>query len=173
MENKMYKIILILSISILITNHANAQQTINPNVKHDWEDSRYTVNANNTVTDNKTNLIWKRCPQGLSDSDCSTDTATVYNWQDALDLANDSTFAGFTDWRLPNIKELRSLAAYDRYNPAINSEIFPNTPSSWFWSSSPYANSPYYASRLNFGDGRDDFNYRDINYYVRLVRGGQ
>ncbi len=173
MENNMYKIILILSISILITNHANAQQTTNPNIKHDWEDSRYTVNVNNTVTDNKTNLIWKRCAQGLSGSDCMTGTATPHDWQAALDLADNSSLAGLS-WRVPNIKELRSIAAYDRYYPAINSAIFPNTPTNdWFWSSSPNAFNSDSAWVLYFyygyGSGRD----RDYGGYVRLVRGGQ
>ena len=169
----MYKIILILSISILITNHANAQQTINSNVKHDWEDSRYTVNANNTVTDNKTNLIWKRCPEGLSGKGCTTDTATKHNFQDTLDLANDSTYAGFVDWRLPTINELKSIAAYDRNNPAINSAVFPNTPSNWFWSSSREDDNSNYASILHFYSGNDDGNFRYGYYYIRLVRGGQ
>lgn len=171
----MYKIILILSTSILITNHANAEQTINPNIKHDWEDSRYTVNVNNTVTDSKTNLIWKRCQQGLSDSGCATGSATSHNWQDALDLADDSNFAGFTDWRLPSIKELRSIAAYDRYTPAINSTVFPNTSSSLFWSGSPSANFFNSAWELPFdyGESGNGISFRSNNNYVRLVRGGQ
>ena len=169
----MFKIILILSIGILLTNHANAQQTINPNIKHDWEDSRYTVNGDGTITDKKTNLMWKRCAQGLSGSDCMTGTATTHDWQAALDLADNSSLAGLS-WRVPNIKELRSIAAYDRYNPAINSAIFPNTPiDSWFWSSSPYAAISNYALRLRFGDGYDGGNGRYYGYYVRLVRGGQ
>ena len=102
-----------------LVNIALSQQIINPNIKHDWEDSRYTVNGDGTITDKKTNLMWKRCVEGLSGSDCMTGTATTYDWQAALDLADNSLFGG-ADWRLPNIKELRSLAAYDRYNPTIN-----------------------------------------------------
>ena len=169
----MYKIIFVLSISMFITNSANAQQTINPNIKHDWEDSRYTVNANGTVLDKKTNLIWKKCSQGLSGSTCATGTATTHNWQQALDLSDTSTFASFSDWRLPNIKELRSVSAYDRYNPAINITIFPNTPTSYFLSSSPIANFSYESWVLNFYYGYDTNSYRSNNYYVRLVRGGQ
>ena len=164
-----YKTIILL----LITTYGNAQQTINPNIKHDWEDGRYTVNGDGTITDNKTNLMWKRCTEGLSGSACTIGSATTYNWQQALDLANNSSFAGFSDWRLPNIKELRSIAAYDRYSPTINSTIFPNTTTSWFWSSSPNASNSDYVWRLDFNNGNDLNDNRDYNDYVRLVRGGQ
>ena len=158
--------------ALFICNITLAQQTINPNIKHDWEDSRYTVN-NDTVLDNNTGLMWKRCAEGLSGSVCDVGTATAYNWQEALGVVNNYTFAGFNDWRLPNIKELNSIVAYDRYTPAINSTIFPNTPSDWFWSSSPDAFLTSYAWRLNFDDGNSSNIHRSNNYYVRLVRGGQ
>lgn len=160
-------------LAVIFISNTALSETINPNIKHDWENSRYTTNANNTVVDNKTNLIWKKCSQGLSDSICTTGSATIQNWQEALDIADTSTFAGFSDWRLPNIKELRSIAAYDRYDPSINSDIFPNTPNSYFWSSSPYVSSSNEAWGYNFGTGFDDYVNRNNNYYVRLVRGGQ
>jgi hypothetical protein len=48
---------------------------------------------------------------------------------------------GASDWRLPNRFELESLTSNDRYypNPTIDTAFFPNTLSTWFWSSSPYA----------------------------------
>lgn len=173
MEKNMYKIILVLSMSVLMTHSINAAQTIDPNIKHDWEDSRYTVNGDGTILDKKTNLIWKQCTQGLSGATCATGTATTHNWQQALDLAEISTFAGFSDWRVPNIKELSSLVAYDRYGPAINIAIFPNTPTqaSYFWSSSPL--NLDLAWLILTTDGRRSRNVRNENHYVRLVRGGE
>ncbi len=155
-----------------LVNIALSQQIINPNIKHDWEDSRYTVNGDGTITDKKTNLMWKRCVEGLSGSDCMTGTATTYDWQAALDLADNSSFGG-ADWRLPNIKELRSLAAYDRYNPTINRNIFPNNPPDYFLSSSPVLTFTEYAWALNFKNGSEYLSYRNNNFYVRLVRGRQ
>ena len=71
-------------------------------------------------------------------------------WQEALKAADGYTFANYSDWRLPNIKELSSLAARDRHSPAINSTAFPNTESSAYWSASPDADYSYYAWRLTF-----------------------
>jgi hypothetical protein len=36
------------------------------------------------------------------------------NWQDALTLAENKSFAGFNDWRLPDTKELQSIVDYTR-----------------------------------------------------------
>ena len=99
-------------------------------------DSRYTVDmTNGTVIDTETGLMWQRCAQGLTGNNC-TGSATPLNWQGALALAGSSEFASYSDWRLPNIEELRSLVAYDRHGPAINTTIFPTTTGA-YWSSSP------------------------------------
>jgi hypothetical protein len=58
--------------------------------------------------------------------------------------------------------------------PTIWSAAFPNTPRSWFWSSSPYADYSYGAWGVHFDYGYvsyDGFKYNA--FYVRLVRGGQ
>jgi hypothetical protein len=116
--------------------------------------------------------MWKQCPEGLSGSGCTTGTATTHKYKAAIEHAENTTFANHSDWRLPNIKELASLAAHDRYNPAINSTLFPNTPSRSFWSSSPFAENAGNTWRLNFNYGNDNHSYRFNYRYVRLVRGG-
>ena len=89
-------------------------------------DSRYTVDEEiGTVIDTHTGLMWRRCLDGLSGSDCAQGSATASDWSAALARAAVSTFAGYTDWRLPNIAEAHSLAAYDRYRSALNATIFP------------------------------------------------
>ena len=77
---------------------------------------------------------------------------------------------------MPRAAELQSIVHYGRSNPAIDTGFFPNTQSSWFWSSSPYA---YYSSRawnLHFYYGYVLDSYGKGNpydYQARLVRGGQ
>ena len=136
---------------------------------------RYSVDSSNeVVTDNHTGLMWKLCSEGQSGSDCATGSEQTYTWQGALQQAQNSAFAGYDDWRLPSIKELLTLVETCRTNPSINTEIFPATRASYFWSSSPYALNSVLAWRVDFGHGYSfHYGYRDNNYYVRLVRSGQ
>jgi hypothetical protein len=58
-------------------------------------------------------------------------------------------------------------------SPAINANIFPDTPAtSSFWSGSPDAGSSRNSWRVNFGDGGADSSNRGNSFRVRLVRGG-
>lgn len=77
--------------------------------------------------------MWKQCTEDLISADCSAGTLASYTWKQALNLASTEDFAGFTDWRVPNLKELRTVVARNCYNSSINETIFPNTPLSWFW----------------------------------------
>jgi hypothetical protein len=78
---------------------------------------------------------------------------------------NSQGLCGASDWRLPNRFELESLTSIDRYNPAIDTAFFPNTPSSWFWSSSPYAGSPYNAWLVTFDYGDVSYSTKEILIY--------
>jgi hypothetical protein len=53
--------------------------------------------------------MWKQCAEGLSGATCQTGSAQTFTWANALAHAEASTFANYTDWRLPNVKELSSL----------------------------------------------------------------
>ncbi len=134
-------------------------------------DSRYTVAADGaTVLDQQPGLIWARCPLGMSwNGSVCTGTATPYTWQKALTTADTSILAGYTDWRLPNVRELTSLVETACVTPAINTRIFPNT-ADGFWSSSPYVGSSL-AWVVDFGNGSVSYN-RVNSGAVRLVRGG-
>ena len=122
----------------------------------------YTDNGDGTVTDASTGLMWQQ------------DGSTSKSWSEALAYCEALNLGGYTDWRLPNIKELRSLVDYSRYNPAINTTYFPNTAASWYWSSTSLA---YYTSGawvMHFDDGYGfGYYYKDHANYVRAVRGGQ
>jgi hypothetical protein len=134
------------------------------------------VNTNGTVLDTKTGLIWKQCTEGLSDTHCATGNASTYTWQGALQQAqtvNTTGFAGYKDWRVPNIKELDSIIEMQCYAPAINALIFPNTQSDYYWSASPVAFSSSNAWAVDFYYGYDYWYYKNSSNFVRLVRGGQ
>jgi len=142
--------------------------------------SRFTDNGNGTVTDIKTGLMWKQCSEGLSGTGgCATGAATLYNtWQAALQQAKTLNagggFVGFTDWRLPNKKELNSIVESQCVTPSINAVIFPATVSNLYWSASPYATSlATNVWSVDFFNGRDNVISKSVSSgYVRLVRGG-
>ena len=149
------------------------------------------------VLDNVTGLMWevKTTDGGLRDrnwvyswynSDATTNGGSTgaANGGSCLDSSNCDTekyvaqvnsagLCGYSDWHLPKKETLRSIVSYDRTNPAIDSDWFPNTISSYYWSASPYANNSAYAWYVYFNFGYDYFNYRAGHLYVRLVRTGQ
>ncbi len=132
----------------------------------------YTDNGDGTVTvtENGKHLMWAR--------DSSSEAMT---WQDALRYCQDMTLAGYSDWRMPNIKELRSLVDYGRYQQAINENYFPKTSSisyysNIFWSSTTHAPDASSAWFVHFDSGNSpsgvDKTYMYANALVRPVRGG-
>lgn len=150
----------------------NAQaQTCNPNIVKTKPDSQYTVSADGTeVTDTKTGLIWQRCALGMSwNGTTCGGTATNHIWEDAL--AQAATVATNTNvaWRLPNIKELKSLVEAACYGQAINETIFPATPSS-IWSSSADAYLFDVAWKVSFYDGFVNWGDEYDGLAVRPVR---
>jgi hypothetical protein len=137
-------------------------------------DAVYTDNGDGTVTDTRTGLMWKQCVEGRSRANCDTGSSITYTWAEALVHAEAVTFAGYSDWRLPNIKELRSLVEECRTLPAINDTLFPNERNSFVWSGSPDAYDSSGAWFVYFADGGAYYGYSRIKRaVVRLVRGGQ
>lgn len=109
---------------------------------------RFVAGRDGTVTDKLTGLMWQRCPAGFrvddsgtpddpGDDRCLTSSGSLATWQQALQAAGSDGTAGHSDWRLPNVKELASIAEPACVAPAIQSGPFPDTPSSPFWSSTP------------------------------------
>ncbi|EOX1532738.1 DUF1566 domain-containing protein [Vibrio cholerae] len=132
----------------------------------------FSDNGDGTVTHHTTGLIWQRCSLGQSwnGSDC-IGSADGFTWGDAsLAAAAQNTFAGFSDWRLPNKNELASIVEYRCFLPAINSQQFPNAPASWYWSSSPTVIDSRLAWGVSFHYGPTGFNDKSNSFLVRLVR---
>ena len=132
--------------------------------------ARYTYSAaGDEVTDNQTGLVWRRCSEGQTwaASTC-TGAAATYTHEQAL--ARAQAQAGATGWRLPNVKELGSLADATRISPSIDLAAFPATSSAYYWSSTPYAGNSSDAWYVHFGDGYVYGSGRYYAYRVRLVR---
>ena len=118
----------------------------------------FTDNGDGTVTDNVTGLMWQQ--EG-------DDVLRI--WEDALAYCEDLELAGHTDWRLPNIKALRSIMDNKTYNPAIDTSYFPSEVSS-YWSSSTDAFNTTAAWCVSFADGHTWITYKGGNDSVRCVR---
>jgi Protein of unknown function (DUF1566). len=119
----------------------------------------FTDNGNGTVTDNITGLVWQQ-----------EDDSVEYDWKAAITYCEDSTLAGYDDWRLPNYEELRSLIDFDVYDPAID-KMFLNTKPSGYWTSTTSMSSTYSAWYVDFYYGYVYNYYKTFRYYVRCVRG--
>jgi hypothetical protein len=155
------------------------------------------LNRGACVRDNVTGLIWesKTDKGGLHDGDntyslynpdfttnggfagrpnlgsCTGSKCDTYAYVNAV---NAQALCGFTDWRLPTRKELLSLV--DRGipypGPTIDSNYFPNTRKTWFWSSTAYASTFYEAWTVSFYAGNGyDAGGKDSGGGIRLVRG--
>lgn len=111
-------------------------------------DSVYIDHGDGTVTDIRSGLMWKRCAEGLifTDGRCGGGNIQFLKWGAALTQADESGFAGYRDWRIPNLKELSSLVEDCKTKPAINARVFSVVSfggalpgSTDVWSSSPGA----------------------------------
>lgn len=129
--------------------------------------ARFVDNGDGTITDKATGLMWAKDGNGAGCNNGST-----LAWAAAITFAEGLSFAGYSDWRLPNVRELMSIVDYGAVAPAINS-TFTNTQSDDYWSSTTYAGNSDNAWSVNFfGGDVVDFD-KDNDYDVRPVRGGQ
>jgi hypothetical protein len=144
----------------------------------------FTVNNDGTVSHKKTGLMWKVCSEGQVWSNGSCTGVKVYNWQQALQLPmtlnSSGGYAGYSDWRLPNIKELQSISEQQCSAPGINSSIFPSINDGSYWSSSPVAHDSSSAWSVNLfmrnsgaGSANTIMHNRTTTFSTLLVRGGQ
>ncbi len=66
----------------------------------------FTDNGDGAITDESTSLMWTQ-----------DDSAVSLNWEDTLawvQTKNAESYLGYSDWRLPNIKELQGIVDYSR-----------------------------------------------------------
>ncbi len=113
---------------------------------------RFTDNGNNTISDSVTGLMWIKDIPSLGGNWGSGSTPfTLNTWQDALneiDTLCTSWYAGYGDWRMPNVFELVTLCNMALYDPALNGTYFLNIPVggyTGYFSSTTCANDAAYS----------------------------
>ena len=121
--------------------------------------SRHIQNADGTITDNLSGLMWKQQP--LQDS---------LNWESALQIAEETNIAGVNDWRLPNIKELQSLNDEDYSNPSVNPIFNGQISVGKYWSSTSLPNQTTKAWYLDTRFGITTYALKTDKLKVVLVR---
>src|SRR5262249_25760786 len=81
----------------------------------------YTDNGDGTITDNNTKLGWEK---KSFDGTIHDVNARFYTWENAFAVhiagLNAANFAGHSDWRLPNVRELESITNYQESSPAVS-----------------------------------------------------
>lgn len=150
----------------------------------------YVDNGDGTITDTKTRLTWEK----LSDDDSIHDLNNTYTWDEAIlvhvGTLNAMRFAGYNDWRLPNINELESLryihpdypAVYPAFNNGCGAHSLGNpgctvltcscTYPVTYWSSTTPWFDPTQATYMMFYGGEVIYYTKSGTMAARAVRGG-
>jgi len=169
----------VLALSAAVSVPMQATAGCNPFVAMTTPDEAFSINNNGTVTHNETGLMWKVCAEGQTwnnDGTC-TGSASEMTWQQALQqpqtVNTSGGYAGYADWRLPNIKELSSIAEMACFGPALNSTIFDSAPPQPFWSSSPISQLTNQSWVVHFDRGNVTEQMRTGSWHLRLVRNVQ
>jgi len=165
----------LLAVFMAMASVPTQAQSCNDNIPRSTPSDRFDPHGA-TVTDTQTGLMWATCSAGQNFNflfGCTMGAAVSYNWSEALVYAENSTLGGYDDWRLPNIKELQSIVEWACFNPAINLDVFYDTPGESFWSASPRAFGSSDAWIVYFYGGISSSELRRQYSHVRLVRGGQ
>jgi hypothetical protein len=122
----------------------------------DSEESAYSV-AGDSAHDRDTGLTWQRAVDHDN-----------YTWQEANAFCSRLNANGRT-WRLPSLRELLTLVDVTRFEPAIDTSVFPNTPSEFFWSSSPSSTPPGTGWGVNFTRGSSGAALLGTKAHVRCT----
>lgn len=118
---------------------------------------------------------WSACREG------APFPATQLEWSDTLLDGESVTYKDAEKavkqlgegWRLPTRQELESILDLSRHDPAIDPEKFPDTKSSWYWTSTPCAWREDAVWCVDFDYGAVNFLHRSSDCCVRAVRSGQ
>jgi len=137
----------------------------------EWPDPRYRDNEDGTVTDNLTGLIWMR----------NANCFGLRLWSQALSDCNGlaSGHCGLTDgsnagdWRLPDVRELRSVVDFGEYGPALPSgHPFQGVVPGNYWSSTTGLQDPWGAWCVSMYSGSSSNLDKNFDRWLWAVKGG-
>ena len=74
--------------------------------------NKFKDNGDGTVSDLASGLMWMKVDSGALKAGPKKNG--TLNWKEALSWAENLKYAGRSDWRLPNVKELQSIVDYTR-----------------------------------------------------------
>ena len=131
-------------------------------IKHTLNRALVRDDSKEIVIDEASGLMWQD----------DIDTKTIKkNRKDAKHYCRRLVFAGYDDWYLPRIKELRSIVDKQKHNPAIR-DGFKNIQAYHYWSSSPNISSnTLNVFNIDFKNGQTYKTNRKGKCHVRCVRG--
>jgi hypothetical protein len=117
-------------------------------------------NAKEVVTDHATGLMWQ---------DNSEAKTKMTSWSNATSYCTSLSLGGYTNWRLPDVKELTYIVDLSKYSPSIYS-VFQNVSAYNYWSSSTHARYSDRAWYVRFITGYSSYYDNFASNYVRCVR---
>ncbi|MBI5275430.1 MAG: DUF1566 domain-containing protein [Burkholderiales bacterium] len=128
------------------------------------QEARFKVSADGQeVLDTRTQLVWKRCPEGMSFKGTScTGKALKFS----LGMARKKGEGG---WRVPSKDELTGIVIKSKKKPMVDKEAFPATPSTVFLATRPGFNDNLNGSLVDFGTGKV-YGSSGSKHHLRLVR---
>ena len=166
--------ICLLLLEALTPMPSGAKQKCNGSILASSTESEFLLHEEGIASDKTTGLMWMRCALGQEwkGGTCGGKAAS-YSWPEALKATTQYDFGGYADWRLPNKNELASIVEERCVGPSINATVFPATPITFFWTSSPYAGQANGAWSVDFGYGVVTATEKSGKIHVRLVRNGE
>lgn len=126
-----------------------------------------TIGGDDIVLDRATGLMW-----AADGDEAGCNNGATITWANGITYANGLTFADFSDWRMPNIKELFSIVTFNIWTPAIDEPPFANTPDRKYWSSTTFIGDTTQVWLIDFTRGKVDYELKTEEGHIRCVRKG-
>lgn len=149
------------------------------------DNSKFDGGLNGQWRDPNTGLMWQNQAYNEKEVNCSRgkgdcNYGKVGDWHYAKNYCASLVYAGYNDWRLPTIKELKTLSTTEKYKSNnghsyyIKRALLDNMPTisnnSYYWSSTAHTYFTSVAWSVSFNIGYNSNDNKTSSYFVRCVR---